>query len=242
MKSFSPEIRTAMRVLTFRAAADELRALNLRHLAIGLVCTWLVGIGRWWEDSRANLAQHLGIGSVIYVFVLALFLWLVLWPLRPPHWSYLNLVTFISLTSPPAILYALPVRHGLALSTGQTVRLLLLGVVAGWRVALLAFYLGRGAGLSGFRRLLGTVFPLVFIVFALTALNLEKVVFNIMGGVEQSDKSVNDTAYSILALITFLSFYLFIPLLLCFGVSSVMAFKERSRARHSEEAKETVTN
>ena|SRR5437867_1523572 len=65
-----PELATALRVLTFRASSDELRALNRRHLAVGLFSTWLVGIGRWWEDPRVGLLQHLGIGSVIYVFAL----------------------------------------------------------------------------------------------------------------------------------------------------------------------------
>src|SRR5438105_63440 len=150
-----------------------------RHLAFGLLCTWIVGIGRWWEDPRAGLLQHLGLGSVIYVFALALFLWLILWPLNPPHWRFGNLLTFISITSLPGIVYAIPVRHGLSLSTGQTIRLWMLAFVAAWRVLLLAFYLGRAAGLAGFLRFLGTIFPLTLIVAALTALNLEKVVFNI---------------------------------------------------------------
>jgi hypothetical protein len=37
------------------------------------------------------------------------------------------------------------------------------------------FYLGRDAGLSGFKRIVATLFPVVAILFALTALNLEKV-------------------------------------------------------------------
>src|ERR1035438_6104090 len=114
---------TTVRLLTFRSSAEELSALNYRHLAFGLICTWLVGMGRWWEDPKANLLQHPGIGSVAYVFVLAFFLWLVLWPLTPPHWSLLNVLIFVTLASPPAILYAIPVRHGLALQTAQTFRL-----------------------------------------------------------------------------------------------------------------------
>jgi len=74
-------ILTSLRLLTFRSSKEELRALNYRHLIFGLVCTWLVGMGRWWEDPKASLLQHLGVGSIAYIVILAFFLWLVLWPL-----------------------------------------------------------------------------------------------------------------------------------------------------------------
>jgi len=227
MSAFGPEIRTAWSVITFRASTDELHALNVRHLLLGLGCTWLVGIGRWWEDPRAGVLQHLGVGSVVYVFVLAAFLWVVVWPLNPPRLSYLNLLTFISLTSPPGMLYALPVRHGLDLGTAQTVRLGMLGVVAIWRVALLAFYLRRGTGLSESKTTLGTVFPLAVIVFTLTVLNLDKVVFNIMGAISPAERSVNDTAYGVMVLITLLCFYAFLPLLAIYVGIGIQSTKER---------------
>jgi len=212
---------TAFRLLTFRSTPDELRALKYRELAFGLGCTWLVGMVRWWEDPKASLLQHLGLGSVAYVFILAFFLWLVLWPLTPLHWSLLNVLIFVTLTSPPAILYAIPVRHGLALQTAQAVRLWLLAVVAGWRVALLVFYLRRGAGLAGFRWILAALFPLLLIVFVLTVLNLERVVFDFMGGIRASGRSVNDTAYGVLFLIAMISTLAFLPLLACYLVLSV---------------------
>src|SRR5262245_17118298 len=143
-------LSTAFRILIFRATSDDFRNLNSRHLALGLLLTWLVGMGRWWEDPRAGLLRHLGFGSVIYAFMLALFLWLILWPLCPLQWSYVNVLTFVSLTAPPGILYAIPVRHGLDLQSAQAVRLSFLAIVAGWRVLLLGFYVGRGAGLEGF--------------------------------------------------------------------------------------------
>jgi len=80
-----------VRMLTFRASSDELHALDRRHLALGLLLTRLVGMGRWWEHPRTGLFQHLGIGSILYVFALSLFLWLILWPMAPPHWTYLNI-------------------------------------------------------------------------------------------------------------------------------------------------------
>lgn len=214
-------LSTTLRLLTFRSSAEELQALNCRHLLFGLICTWLVGMGRWWEDPKAGPLQHLGVGSVVYVFVLAFFLWLVLWPLTPPYWSFWNILIFVTLTAPPAILYAIPVRQGLELQTAQTVRLWFLALVAGWRVALLIFYLRRGAGLGGLRWVLAAVFPLLFIVFTLTALNLEKVVFDFMGGIRDTDRTVNDAAYGALFTLTLFSMLAFLPLLAAYLVYSV---------------------
>ena len=220
-------ILSSLRLLTFRSSKEELRALNYRHLVFGLVCTWLVGMGRWWEDPKAGLLQHLGVGSVAYVFVLAFFLWLVLWPLLPESWSLLNVLIFVSLTAPPAILYAIPVRHGLALPTAQFVRLWLLAIVAGWRVALLFFYLRRGAGLAGARWSLAALFPLLLIVFVLTSLNLERVVFDFMGGIHAADKTVNDSAYGVLVLICMISMLAFLPLLATYLILSVNSILDK---------------
>jgi len=97
-------LRLHLRVLTFLATEKELLALDRRHLAWGLFCTWLVGVGRWWDDPGARLLQHLGLGSVIYVFSLSALLWLLTWPLRPKNWSYFRVLTFVSLCSAPGLL------------------------------------------------------------------------------------------------------------------------------------------
>ena len=98
------------RRLLFRPSREELFGLRWQHLTLGLVCTWLVGMGRYWDNPRVGLLQHLSIGSVIYVFVLSSFLWLIIWPLRPENWTYFKVLTFISMVSPPAALYAIPVE------------------------------------------------------------------------------------------------------------------------------------
>lgn len=207
-------LKTTVRLLFFRSTRDELLHLGHRHLALGLFCTWLVGIGRYWDNPRVSLLQHLGIGSVIYIFVLALLLWLIAWPLKPRDWSYFRVLTFVSLVSPPAILYAIPVERAFDLEVANSINAWFLAIVAAWRVALLIFFLKRSGELDPVSVVTATLLPLTLIVFTLTVLNLERVVFNFMGGFR--DRSPNDEAYGILFALSLLAFLLFIPLLVCY--------------------------
>jgi hypothetical protein len=209
-------IATAIRVVTFRATGDELRGLDRRHLVLGLLLTWLVGMGRWWEDAQAGLLQHLGIGSLVYVVALSGFLWLIIRPLAL-RTGYLNTLTYVTLTAPPAILYALPVRSWLDLAVAQQVRMWFLAIVATWRVALWVRYLIVSVQLPRFTAFIATLFPLTLIVVTLFALNLERVVFNLMGG-RPENATVNDAAYGVLFFLSLLSTLLFIPLAAAYGV------------------------
>ncbi len=178
-------------------------------------------MGRWWEDPRAGVAQHLGIGSLVYVFVLSLFLWLMIWPLTPRPGSYLNLLTVVTLTAPPGILYAVPVRHWFDLAFAQQLRLGFLAIVATWRVLLLGYYLAVGRGLSGVLTFMGTAFPLTVIIVALFALNLENAAFDLMRDIRPEEATVNDTAYGILFPLSLLSLALFALLLLPWGFLAI---------------------
>lgn len=211
---WSDALVTIFRLIFFRASSAELAKIGWRHFAIGLLCTWLVGMGRYWDNPRVSLLQHLGIGSVIYIFILSFFLWLVIWPLRPRNWTYFKVLTFISLVSPPAALYAIPVEKFVTLGTANSINAWLLAVVATWRVALLIFYLRRSGQLKWFPTVVATCLPLTIIVVALAMLNLERVVFNFMGGIR--DASPNDSAYGVLFLLSLLSVALFVPLLICY--------------------------
>lgn len=206
---------TASRLLTFRTPREEFLRFNEKHLAFGIACTWIVGIGRWWDDPRANLLQHSGVGSVIYIFILSLLLWLVISPLKPEGRSYRHILTFVSLTSPPAILYAIPVERFATLETARTLNVWFLAVVAAWRVALLVFYLSRHARLPPFAIAVAALLPITFIIVTLTVLNLERAVFDLMGGL-RGGGTADDGAYAILLGLTMLSMILFIPLLICY--------------------------
>lgn len=207
-----------------KVLSDEIKLLTFRkfkldtsvfkwYLAFGIGVTWLAGIGRYWDNPRADLWQYLGLGSVAYIFVLAFILWVMIMPLKPANWSYRNVLLFVSLTALPALLYAIPVERFMSLDSAQQANVWFLAVVALWRVALLVIYLHRVARLPVESVIVATLLPLTLIVTALTMLNLEHVVFNIMAGLSEHEPSANDSAYLILMLITWIS-VLLSPLLL----------------------------
>jgi hypothetical protein len=204
-------LRTIFRLLAFQISEDELRSLDRRYFIAGLMGTWLVGMGRYWDDPGAKLLQHLGLGSVIYIFALALFIWLVVKPLRIEGWHYFLVVTFIGLTSFPAILYAIPVERFTDIETANKINVWFLAVVAIWRLSLLFMFLIKVTRLNLVYVFTVTLLPIVVIITTLTVLNLHRVVFNIMGGVR--NETPHDQSYEILVGLTIISMVL-TPLLL----------------------------
>jgi hypothetical protein len=231
-------LSTATRVLTFRASREELLALDHRHLAFGLLWTWIAGAGRYWDNPQASLLQHLGVGSLLYVFVLSGFLWAVIAPLRPEGWSYPRLLTFVTLTSPPAVLYAIPVERFASIDAARTMNVWFLAVVAAWRVALLFWFLGRLARLRWYEVIVAALLPLCCVVVGLTLLNLEHVVFNIMGGLRE-DPSPNADAYGFLFALGMLSM-MALPVLALLYVGMVVAAQTRPRKAASPEPEAAV--
>jgi hypothetical protein len=150
----------------------------------------------------------MGLGSVIYVFVLSAVLWCVAKPLQPERITFLGIATAVAMTAPPAILYAIPVEKWMSLEVANQLNLTFLLIVALWRVALWVRYLRVGCGLGVWKVFLSATLPLVFIFGTLVALNLQHVVFNIMGGIREADKSSQDAAYMFLFVMTYLSLYL----------------------------------
>lgn len=184
-----------------------------QFLPPALVATWLAGVGRYWDHPSAALAQILGLGSLVYVFVLSGLLWIVIAPLQPRQWSYGAALMLVSLTSPPALLYAIPVERWMSLEGATSINVWFLGVVAVWRVSLLVFALRRFAGLTWPRTLVGAALPLVGVVATLAALNLEKAVFRIMAGIDRPPATPNDGAYAVLVALSFVSSAAALPLL-----------------------------
>jgi hypothetical protein len=189
---------------------------NKTHFIAGLFGTWIVGMGRYWDDSRASLLQHLGLGSVIYIFALALFIWLIVKPYYVDNWNYFTVLTFIGLTSFPAVFYAIPVEKFFSMETANTMNVWFLAVVAAWRLSLLYYFLKHFTKLGTGNILTITLMPICLIITTLTFLNLHRVVFNIMGG--QRNPTPHDGAYSVLIFLTVISAILTLPLLISYGV------------------------
>lgn len=212
-----PLPNTIFNLLFFRINKQELISLQVKHLVAGLVGTWLAGMGRYWDDPGAKLLQKLGFGSLIYIFLLAALIWAIVKPYRIKDWSYFRVLTFISLTSFPAILYAIPVERFYSIAIANTVNVWFLAIVASWRLALLYFFLRRMTGLEVWEILTITLLPICAIISTLTVLNLHRVVFNIMGGIR--NPSPHDGAYAILIMLTVVSMILVIPLLVMYTTS-----------------------
>ena len=222
-------LRPLLRILGMRATLADYEQLGTSHLVLGLLLTWAVGIGRYWDNPRVGLLQHAGVGSVVYVFALAALLWLVGAPLKPTRWSLLHMLTFVTLTSPPGLLYAIPVERWLSPSDASTTNLWFLAVVAIWRVAMYVRYLRVYAALPIPVLLVQLLLPLTLIVAALTALNLERAVFEIMGGITETTSA--DESYFVLVLLTFGSVFLFPLLLIAYFVLVAQRRSARSQAR-----------
>lgn len=207
MTEATTPLRAIGRLLTFRLTRDEFMALDGRHLRVALLWTWIVGAGRWWDDADANILQHLGLGSLVYTLVLAGLLWCISWPFRSSDLGYRKVLTFVAMTSPPAVLYAVPVELLFDMDTASVLNLGFLALVAAWRVALLGLFFWRLAALRWLEAIASTLLPLAGIVASLTALNLHRVVFRLMGSIEESERSAHDAAYQFLIMLTVLSVY-----------------------------------
>lgn len=174
-------LRTAGRLLVFQPVAPDLRRIGPFYLVIGLLLAWLAGIGRDWNNPQASLLQHLGLGSVVYVVLLAFFLWALLQPLRPRNWTYVTVLVFVALTSPPAFLYAIPVERFLSAEAAQQARSLFLILVSAWRMALLVFFLHGAAGFRRYELVVATLFLPTLIVSFLSLSDQLLSVITIMG-------------------------------------------------------------
>ncbi len=227
---YKKSLKNLLKTNFFLIKYEEIKHFSNHDLYLGLVFTWIVGMGRYWDDPGAKLAQHLGIGSLAYIFVLSFALWLILKPLKLSQLSYKNMLTFISLTSAPALFYAIPVERFMSLQKATLLNSIFLTVVAIWRVSLLVFYYRRYLQLTRLRTLILSILPLTAIVTSLSLLNLERAVFEVMRGLRAPDPTVNDGAYAIVLLLTLLSAYLVIPAFLTYLFFIYKTYKKKSNS------------
>lgn len=217
--------KTIIRLLCFRITREEILSFQWKHFFAGIAGTWFVGMGRYWDDDGATLLQKLGLGSVIYIFLLALFIWIIVKPFLVENWNYFTVLTFISLTSFPAIFYATPVERFFSIRTANTMNVWFLAVVAAWRLALLYYFLKRFTRLSVTNILTVTLLPICLIITTLTILNVHRVVFDLMGG--RRNPTPHDSAYGALVFLTIISAILVLPLLISYSIGIYAARKAR---------------
>lgn len=228
--------------LIFQPIKPDLPRHNALYLLIGIGSAWLAGVGRYWDHPNAAWWQYAGLGSVAYIFVLTLVLYLLLLPLRPRDWTYGRVLTFVGLTSAPGILYAIPVERFLSLGAAQAVNFWFLAVVASWRVTLLWRFLRGSARLPAGAATIALLLPICLIIVLLTFLNLEKAVFQIMAGLHRKESTPNDAAYGVLIALSVISLYAS-PFLLIGYVGQIFsrqsaAGKREDRAMEVEEMTE----
>ena len=197
------------RLLAFQNIRPNLVEYRWHYVGYIVFVCWLVGIGRYWDHPSAEIWQYAGLGSVAYVFLLSAFLYVVVAPLKPEHWSPLGVFVFVGFTALPGLLYAIPVERFLSLGRAQATNAAFLGVVALWRVVLYIRYLNASAKLPRSLVVVATLLPLSAIVTSLAMLNLEHVVFDIMAGIRPENASPYDKAYTVVFMLTMLSYVAF---------------------------------
>ncbi len=181
-------INQLWRVLTFRTTAEDVASWGYWELGLGLVCTLLVGIGRWWDDPRdLPFVAKSGLGSVAYVLVFAGVLWLTIRPIvdNPP--TIRQLLTFVCFVSPPAALYAIPVERWTGMDVARTMNMWFLLLVAVYRLSLLLRFCRKALMLTVPQTVLATFLPVSIGIFWISAMNLTSVVIDFMGGASREE-------------------------------------------------------
>lgn len=170
------------RILTLTANKKELLSLDNDVFMWGLVMVWFAGLGRYWDAPLEPFFMRSGLPSLIYIFVLGAFLWMFIWLLRPSNWSYMRLVTYISMTGVPAFLYAIPFERMYGVERGAECNATVLVVVASWRVLMLGNYLVRVSSLNVLSVTVALLLPLMTVVSVLMSMHKLVDVVNMMGG------------------------------------------------------------
>lgn len=177
----------------------ETQPKNLKpYFIYVLMVTWIVGVGRYWDSPDANLFQHSGLGSVIYLLIMSAILWVAIFPIARRPISYGDLVLFVGMTSLPALLYAIPVEMFMPLGAAAGVNYIFLTIVAIWRVALLFSFCSRAAQLSTWGSMVAAILPLSSIMIILATFSLEHVTFGLMSGM-RVDEAFDRSAASLIA-------------------------------------------
>lgn len=218
-----------LRFLIFLPIKPDLKNGPWKYLTYAVLISALVGVGRYWDapsepfpfEEPATLFDRVGLSSVVYIFVLGTFLWLLALPLRPMNWTWLSFIVFMGFCAPPALIYAIPVESFLGEREAWAANIWFVGIVSVWRVGLLYRHLRVVGQLDFLSASAVTFWPLCFIVTVLHLSSRLPAMFAMMGRfvLDDGDESVQ----TMNALNTFArgAFYVGLALLLVYLIQIV---------------------
>jgi hypothetical protein len=154
------------------------------YLTVGLGITWLVGVGRTWDNPFAPLWLRSGLPSVAYAIALAGFIWVVVAALRPGRWTYRNVLLMTTMTAAPGLIYAIPVEKFLDDGAARATNFVFLAVVAIWRMALYFYFLLGAAKLPRLAATVAALLPPTLILALVSAYGVLEIVVGNMSGAE----------------------------------------------------------
>lgn len=155
------------------------------YLLVGFAITWLVGFGRTWDFDAAPLWLRTGFPSVLYTLLLAAIIWVVVLALKPARWSYRNVLLMVTMTAAPGLVYAIPVERLMPPDAARGANMLLLLLVATWRMALYFRFLRDVALLPRLATIVAWLLPPSLIVAPLSLFGLLNAIGRDMAGVRE---------------------------------------------------------
>lgn len=189
--NFRQALRDLLRFLTFRATPEIYDRFGVEHAILGFATTWLVGIARNWDYPEAPEFARMGLGSLAYILILAFVLFVMAWPISYEKRNYWHVLTGISMTAAPGLVYGVPVEMFMSTEGAQGANLIFLLVVASWRVGLASHYLFKGCE-NGIREVLAILLlPISLIILALVWTGRAGYVMQLMGGLRRDHSAPN---------------------------------------------------
>ncbi len=174
-----------LRFIFFQPLKGNLGTDWRAYLFTGFVITWLVGFGRTWDFNAAPLWLRTGFPSVLYTLLLAAIIWVVVLALKPARWSYRNVLLMVTMTAAPGLVYAIPVERLMQPDAARGANMLLLLVVATWRMALYFRFLRDIALLPRVATIVAWLLPPTLIVAPLSLFGVLTAIARGMGGVRE---------------------------------------------------------
>ncbi len=181
-ESWGEVLRDVGRFVTFRSNQELCDRFSWKHFAVGLVLTWMVGIARNWDLATAPVWASLGLASVAYIFFMAAGIWVFTRFIAFPSIPYMKVLTMVSLTAAPGLIYGIPVEMFMAPQDARSTNVVFLFLVASYRVALALQYLCLAGRLNLIQSFFTLGSPISAIVVGLHMTGRVQMVFDLMGG------------------------------------------------------------